>query len=66
MIFFHRLIHTAVLTQLEKNNLRFVIGKENYGCPSFKGTIMDFRFYYEVRIIEIIIEIIILLGYFNF
>ena len=51
MIFFNRLIHTAVLTQLDKNNLRFVIGKENYGLPSFKGTIMDFRFYYEVSII---------------
>ena len=40
-------MHKGILNPLIKNDFNIFIGKSNHGFPTFKGTIMDMRFYYE-------------------
>ena len=41
-------MHRKILSNLNKNELRIIIGKDAHSTYYFIGKIIDFRFYYEV------------------
>lgn len=51
LLFFKQLLHTEIISTLNQDDIKIIIGKDNFSkYLPFLGIIMDFRFYFEVII----------------